>query len=236
MPNFPASLDVLTNPTEFDQGNSGTVPHWSQHATLNDIVEALEAKVGIDSSADTNSLDYKVNNASGSVASKVAKAGDTMTGFLVLHADPDAALKAATKQYVDARAGFSIPLIFSPLGNNLTDATTYFAGMCTNTAATAYGNAKIAIPRAGTIKRLDLKVWVRGTLATNETVSHYLRHNDTTDFGQIDTTYDAANRDLSATGLTQVVAAGDFVALKIVTPTFGTNPTNVQIEGHVFIE
>ncbi len=33
---------------------------------------------------------------------KVAKAGDTMTGFLVLHADPDSALKAATKQYVDA--------------------------------------------------------------------------------------------------------------------------------------
>lgn len=33
---------------------------------------------------------------------KVAKAGDTMTGFLILHADPDSALKAATKQYVDA--------------------------------------------------------------------------------------------------------------------------------------
>jgi len=34
---------------------------------------------------------------------KVAKAGDTMTGFLTLHADPDAPLKAATKQYVDAK-------------------------------------------------------------------------------------------------------------------------------------
>lgn len=35
---------------------------------------------------------------------KVNKAGDTMTGYLVLHADPDAALKAATKQYVDSVA------------------------------------------------------------------------------------------------------------------------------------
>jgi len=35
----------------------------------------------------------------------VAKAGDTMTGALVLPADPTAALEAATKQYVDGAAG-----------------------------------------------------------------------------------------------------------------------------------
>lgn len=34
----------------------------------------------------------------------VLKAGDTMAGYLTLHADPDAAMKAATKQYVDAHA------------------------------------------------------------------------------------------------------------------------------------
>ena len=32
----------------------------------------------------------------------VARAGDTMTGFLTLHADPTAAMHAATKQYVDS--------------------------------------------------------------------------------------------------------------------------------------
>jgi hypothetical protein len=37
-----------------------------------------------------------------SVGEKVAKAGDTMTGLLVLSADPSANLGAATKQYVDA--------------------------------------------------------------------------------------------------------------------------------------
>jgi hypothetical protein len=36
-----------------------------------------------------------------SVGTKVSKAGDTMTGLLVLSADPSAALGAATKQYVD---------------------------------------------------------------------------------------------------------------------------------------
>lgn len=36
-----------------------------------------------------------------SIGEKVAKAGDTMTGALTLHADPSSNLHAATKQYVD---------------------------------------------------------------------------------------------------------------------------------------
>lgn len=60
--NFPASLDTLTNPTSTDAMNSATVPHATQHANLNDAVEALEAKVGVNSSAVTTSLDYKITN------------------------------------------------------------------------------------------------------------------------------------------------------------------------------
>lgn len=40
----------------------------------------------------------------GSSSLYVAKAGDTMTGFLTLHANPTAAMHAATKQYVDTAA------------------------------------------------------------------------------------------------------------------------------------
>ena len=58
--NFPTSLDTFTNPTGDDSLNSDTVPHADQHANVNDAVEALQAKVGVNSSADTNSLDYKV--------------------------------------------------------------------------------------------------------------------------------------------------------------------------------
>lgn len=60
--NFPTSLDTLTNPTATD--NTVTVSHATQHANANDAVEALEAKVGVDSSAVTSSLDYKLKNAS----------------------------------------------------------------------------------------------------------------------------------------------------------------------------
>ena len=56
--NFPASLDTLTNPTSSDSLSSPS--HSAQHANVNDAVEALQAKVGADSSAVTTSLDYKV--------------------------------------------------------------------------------------------------------------------------------------------------------------------------------
>jgi len=60
--NFPTALDTLTNPTPTDQLDSVTVPHDLQHANANDALEALQAKVGINSSTDVNSLDYKIRH------------------------------------------------------------------------------------------------------------------------------------------------------------------------------
>lgn len=58
--NFPSGLDAFTNPSATDAMDSVTVPHATQHADLNDAVEALQAKVGVDGSAVTTSLDYKL--------------------------------------------------------------------------------------------------------------------------------------------------------------------------------
>lgn len=62
--NYPVSLDSFSNPVATDPMNSATVPHATQHANLNDAVEALEAKVGIDNSAVTTSHDYKLRRLS----------------------------------------------------------------------------------------------------------------------------------------------------------------------------
>lgn len=56
--NFPTALDTLTNPTATDYLNSPS--HAGQHSDANDAIEALEAKVGINSSAVTTSHDYKI--------------------------------------------------------------------------------------------------------------------------------------------------------------------------------
>lgn len=64
--NFPTSLDTLTNPTSSDSLSSPS--HSSQHANVNDAVEALQAKVGADSSAVSSSHDYKIAQLESDVA------------------------------------------------------------------------------------------------------------------------------------------------------------------------
>ena len=64
---FPTSLDALTNPTSGQALNSPS--HSGQHTNSNDAIEALQAKVGVNSSAVTTSLDYKmrINNPVGEI-------------------------------------------------------------------------------------------------------------------------------------------------------------------------
>jgi hypothetical protein len=56
--NFPNSLDNLTNPASTDPTDAPS--HSQQHTNANDAIEALEAKVGVNNSANTTSLDYRV--------------------------------------------------------------------------------------------------------------------------------------------------------------------------------
>ena len=56
--NFPTSLDALTNPSSGQTLNSPS--HSAQHANSNDAIEALQTKVGVNSSAVTTSHDYKI--------------------------------------------------------------------------------------------------------------------------------------------------------------------------------
>lgn len=74
--NFPTSLDTFTNPTSADPLGSSTPKHSLQHSNLNDAVLALETKVGINSSAVTSSLDYKV-------ALAIKKDGTTTTTGII---------------------------------------------------------------------------------------------------------------------------------------------------------
>lgn len=59
---FPTSLDTLLNPLDSTAMNAAGYEHDVQHSNLNDAVEALEAKVGINGSAVNTSLDYLVSN------------------------------------------------------------------------------------------------------------------------------------------------------------------------------
>lgn len=76
MANYPTSLDSLTNPSAGD--TTAGVDHASQHATVNDIVEQLEAKLGITASTPTSG---KLLRGTGAGSSEWDK--DAPTGTIV---------------------------------------------------------------------------------------------------------------------------------------------------------
>jgi len=57
---FPAGLDVFVNPSPGVPQNNPS--HSQLHTTANDALAALEAKVGVNSSAVASSLDYKISH------------------------------------------------------------------------------------------------------------------------------------------------------------------------------
>jgi hypothetical protein len=59
--------------------------------------------------ADLDQLDALLNTMQTDINSRLLKSGGTMTGFIVLHANPSAALHPATKQYVDAADNLLAP-------------------------------------------------------------------------------------------------------------------------------
>lgn len=79
--NFPTSLDSLINPTTTD--SMSTVSHSSQHANVNDAIEALEAKVGANSSAVTTSHDYKLSEVTSTDKAVGKTATQTLTNKTV---------------------------------------------------------------------------------------------------------------------------------------------------------
>ena len=128
MASFPTSLDTLTNPATTDNLNNPS--HAAQHGTANDILEALEAKVGIDSSAVTTSLDYKLSGVTGTDKA-VSKTGtETLTNKTVNGVVLDAT--GAATSYLDKTGSYSTPtgatgaltLIRANSGTNATAAAT----------------------------------------------------------------------------------------------------------------
>lgn len=104
---FPTTLDSLSNPATTDKQNSPS--HASQHANANDAVEALESKVGADSSAVTTSHDYKLSGVTGTDKA-VSKTGtETLTNKTLTDADVNTSSGTAAFS-LDASAGTGITL------------------------------------------------------------------------------------------------------------------------------
>lgn len=65
---YPTTKQTLPNPTSTDllENADNTLDHDYQHGTVNDTIEALQDKVGVDGSAVTTTHDYKLSAVTGS--------------------------------------------------------------------------------------------------------------------------------------------------------------------------
>ena len=75
--NFPTSVDSYTRPQSTDQTSSPS--HSTLHDNVYDAIEALEAKVGVDSSAVTTSHDYKLSGVTGTTKAVSLTGTETLT-------------------------------------------------------------------------------------------------------------------------------------------------------------
>ncbi|MCM2282057.1 MAG: hypothetical protein NDI61_09445, partial [Bdellovibrionaceae bacterium] len=99
------SLNGLSDATQTFAvpGTSGTAPAWTSAAGAHTLNIPLASGAGVTAGL-LSKADYDAFAAKQAALgyTPVNKAGDTMTGLLVLSADPAANLGAATKQYVDS--------------------------------------------------------------------------------------------------------------------------------------
>jgi hypothetical protein len=80
----------------------------------------------------------------------VAKAGDTMTGLLVLSADPSAALGAATRQYADTKVAKAGDTMTGSLTCPIVNATTYLSTNNAGAGLIWFGGGSYNIAFSGT--------------------------------------------------------------------------------------
>ena len=126
MINFPTSLDTITNPDAAGGDTLLSVPHDAQHGTANDILEALEAKVGADSSVVEASHDYLL------AGLETDKADVAQTMYIGTTA---VAINRGTAALTLAGLTLTTPDIGTPSAGTLTNCT--FPTLNQNTTGTA---------------------------------------------------------------------------------------------------
>lgn len=95
--------------------------------------------------------------------------------------------------------------------------------------------SKVYIRKAGTIKIAEIYCY-SGTAGTAEAWSLYIRKNNSADTLIATLSVAASERIFSNTNLSIVVAAGDYIEIKGVQPTWATNPLTTIYGGYVYIE
>jgi len=128
---FPGGLDNFTNPTASDTLDSATVPHATQHANVNDAVEAIESTLGVNPQGASATVVTRLGALDTTVAGKAPASGispTAITGTAVVKAP------TASQTITNSTAGI-VPLAVYQSGAAHTLTTTLASGAGEDTTA-----------------------------------------------------------------------------------------------------
>ena len=169
---------------------------------------------------------------SGDVEEITLGTGITMSGTSL-----ELNLKTVNNQVIRGTGNISTPYTLSvqALTSSPTDAQTIYFGNLPKAPVTAAATSRVYIPKAGAIKRAEIYCY-SGTAGTAEAWSCYIRLNNTTDT-LVQTLSLATNeRRFNNQALNIAVAVGDYIEIKMINPTWATNPLTTIFGGFIFIE
>jgi len=126
-------------------------------------------------------------------------------------------------------------LFVQALTSSPTDAQTVYFGQLPKAPATSANISKVYIRKAGTITIANINCY-SGTAGTAEAWSLYIRKNNTTDYLIATLSVSASERIFTNSALSIAVAAGDYVEIKGIQPTWATNPLTTIYGGYIYIE
>jgi hypothetical protein len=119
------------------------------------------------------------------------------------------------------------------------DATTYYGGHPNTRSWTTTANISNVIPGfSGTLRGVRLTLY-HATLCTNESLAVSIRMNNTTDYAIKTaplTLASGATTDFSNFNLNIPFTATDYFEIKVVCPTWATNPTDLRADGTIIVE
>ncbi len=135
-----------------------------------------------------------------------------------------------------APSGYALTV--AALTFNPADNATYYMGQLPALApTTTTATRRLLVPKTGTLKAAYLLAYVNGTLGSATNTSFYVRLNNTTDYTVSTTvTLNATVVSITNSSMSASVTAGDYLEIKVVCPTWATNPTNVVLSGSLYIE
>jgi hypothetical protein len=213
-----------------------------------DIADALQKKHA-NSLDHSNSLDHNGGTQDTAIAGKEPANSNIQTHVTAAHAPSTAQANAdITKAEIEAKLtgeltshthagsvglGYTIPV--QALTSSPADSVTAYFGSLPKAPTTTANISKVYVRKAGTIKMANIYCY-SGTAGTNESWSLYIRKNNSGDTLIATLAVSASERVFTNSSLSIAMAAGDYFEIKIVCPTWATNPLTTIYGGYVYLE